>query len=124
MTVAIRVDAADPTPPFEQVRRQLAGAIQAGTLVVGTRLPTVRQLAADLGLAPGTVMRAYSELESAGLVTTRRGLGTVVAHMPTASVGVRIATLADRFVRDAVAAGAVDDDVRAALEAALSRRRS
>lgn len=121
MTFAIRVDAVDPTPPFEQVRRQLAGAIQAGVLVAGARLPTVRQLAADLGLAPGTVMRAYRELESAGFVTTRRGQGTVVAPVPTVAGGVRVAGLARRFVADAVASGATVDDMRAAFEAALSR---
>lgn len=121
MTVAVRVDSADPTPPFEQVRRQLAGAIQAGKPGAGTRLPTVRQLAADLGIAPGTVMRAYGELESAGLVTSRRGLGTVVAVVPIGG-GARIAGMADRFVADAAAAGATPADVRAAVDAALSRR--
>lgn len=123
MTLAIRVDAADPTPPFEQLRRQLAGAIQAGTLASGTRLPTVRQLAGDLGIAPGTVMRAYAELEASGFVRSRRGVGTVVAHVPAAGAGVRIAELADRFVTDAIAAGATPDAVREALEAALSQRR-
>jgi len=59
VTLAVRVDAADPTPPFEQLRRQLAEAIQAGALTAGSRLPPVRQLVGDLGLAPGTVMRAY-----------------------------------------------------------------
>ena len=66
MTVALRVDAADPTPPYEQLRRQLAVLIRAGAVSVGTRLPTVRQLAKDLGLAPGTVMRTYRELEGEG----------------------------------------------------------
>ncbi len=124
MSVGVRIDGGDPTPPFEQLRRQLAGAIQAGTLASGTRLPTVRQLAADLGLAPGTVMRAYAELEASGLVTTRRGLGTVVASGRTADArGVRIAALAERFVTDAAAAGASEAEVRAAVEAALGRRR-
>lgn len=123
MTFAIRVEASDPTPPYEQLRRQLAGAIQAGTLASGTRLPTVRQLAGDLGLAPGTVMRAYGELEGAGLVVTRRGLGTLVASGQGDAPGVRLAALADRFIADAVVAGAGPDDIRAALEAGLSRRR-
>lgn len=121
MSLAVRVDASDPTPPYEQLRRQLAGAIQAGTLASGTRLPTVRQLAGDLALAPGTVMRAYSELEASGLVTTRRGLGTVVAHLVPDAAGVRIAALAAGFVTQARAAGAGPDDIRSAVEAALSR---
>ena len=67
------------TPPFEQVRSQLAAQIAGGTLVPGTRLPSVRQLAQDLGLAVNTVARAYRELEAAGLVETRGRGGTVVS---------------------------------------------
>lgn len=77
--LVVEVDTTDPTPPFEQIRRQLEHLVAAGLLAPGTRLPPVRQLAADLGLAPGTVARAYSELESAGVLTTRRGGGTTVA---------------------------------------------
>jgi DNA-binding transcriptional regulator YhcF (GntR family) len=65
-------------PPFEQVRAQLASQISDGVLVAGTRLPPVRKLADDLGLAVNTVARAYRELESAGLVETRGRRGTVV----------------------------------------------
>lgn len=69
----------DATPPYEQVRSQLAGQIEAEVLIAGTRLPTVRRLAADLGLATNTVARAYRELESEGLVETRGRAGTFVA---------------------------------------------
>ncbi|MEV0002525.1 GntR family transcriptional regulator [Micromonospora sp. NPDC050980] len=79
MSPRVRVDAGSAVPPYEQVRAQLAGAISDGRLAVGTRLPAVRQLAADLGLAANTVARAYRELESAGLVQTRGRHGTVVA---------------------------------------------
>jgi DNA-binding transcriptional regulator YhcF (GntR family) len=75
----ISVDTSSPVPPFEQVRAGLVAEIHEGILVVGTRLPTVRGLAADLGIAPNTVARAYRELESAGLVETRGRGGTVVA---------------------------------------------
>lgn len=72
----------DPTaaePPYDQVRRQLAASIADGRLPVGTRLPTVRSLAAELGLAPNTVARAYRELHTAGLLETRGRAGTFVA---------------------------------------------
>ena len=75
----IAYDPRSPVPPYEQVRAQLARQIADGTLVPGTRLPTVRRLAGDLGLAVNTVARAYRELEQAGLVTTRGRNGTVVA---------------------------------------------
>jgi DNA-binding transcriptional regulator YhcF (GntR family) len=74
----ITLDSHSPVPPYEQVRRQLAAQISDGRLAGGTRLPTVRGLAGELGLAANTVARAYRELETAGLVETRGRAGTVV----------------------------------------------
>jgi DNA-binding transcriptional regulator YhcF (GntR family) len=75
----IEVDADSAVPPYEQVRRQLAAQVADGTLVAGSRLPTVRQLAQQLGLAVNTVARVYRELEAADLVETRGRAGTVVS---------------------------------------------
>lgn len=75
----IVVDPRSPTPPFEQVRTQLADQIRSGALAPGTRLPTVRRLAEDLGLAVNTVARAYRELESDALVHARSRNGTTVS---------------------------------------------
>ena len=74
----ISFDPRSPIPPYEQVRAQLARQVQSGELAPGTRLPSVRRLAGDLGLAVNTVARAYRELEQAGLVATRGRNGTVV----------------------------------------------
>ena len=74
----ITIDPASSTPPYEQVRLRIAELAAAGTLTAGDKLPPVRALAADLGLAANTVARAYRELELAGLVETRGRLGTVV----------------------------------------------
>jgi DNA-binding transcriptional regulator YhcF (GntR family) len=74
----IIIDAGSPVPPYEQVRAQFEAQIADGILVAGTRLPTVRALADDLGLAVNTVARAYRELEAAGIVQTRGRGGTVV----------------------------------------------
>ena len=54
----IVIDPSSPVPPFEQLRSQIVAAIAADELVPGERLPTVRRLAEDLGVAPGTVARA------------------------------------------------------------------
>ncbi|MDR0784141.1 MAG: GntR family transcriptional regulator [Propionibacteriaceae bacterium] len=103
----IRLDPADPTPPYEQLRRQIASAIGLGTLAPGTRLPTVRQLAGDLGVANGTVMRAYSELESAGFVTSARGAGTRVSTpRPTSDPTDRLTLLTRAYIEQATALGA------------------
>jgi DNA-binding transcriptional regulator YhcF (GntR family) len=75
----IVIDSSSPVPPFEQLRAQLAKQIQSRTLAVGTRLPTVRRLAEDLGLAVNTVGRAYRELEEAGLIETRGRAGSFVS---------------------------------------------
>lgn len=92
----LTVDSGSPTPPFEQIREQLAGAVLAGVLEAGDRLPPIRQLAADLGLAAGTVARAYAELEAAQLVVTARGRGTRVADRPGAADAVQSA--ADQYI--------------------------
>ncbi len=75
----VEIDPASDLPPYEQLRRQVAALIAVGTLPASTRLPPIRQLAADLDLAAGTVARAYRELERDGLVQTRGRHGTVVA---------------------------------------------
>jgi DNA-binding transcriptional regulator YhcF (GntR family) len=75
----ITLDPDSSTPPFEQVRSQIARKIADRDLAVGTRLPTVRALAAELGIAVNTVARAYRELEEAGLIETRGRAGTVVS---------------------------------------------
>lgn len=91
------IDTASPVPPFEQLRQQLADQVADGTLAPGTQLPTVRRLAADLGLAPNTVARTYRELEQAGLVRTGGRRGTVVAHATT-DVTAEAERTTDRFV--------------------------
>ena len=123
MTVAVRLEPDDPTPPYEQLRRQLVAAIESGVLAAGTRLPTVRQLAGDLGVAAGTVMRAYAALEENGLIVTRRGGGTAVSVSPPTLSDVerqrRLVELAASLVVQARRLGATDDDMRRALEREL-----
>jgi DNA-binding transcriptional regulator YhcF (GntR family) len=77
------LDPQSSVPPYEQVRSQIAAAIESGGLRPATRLPTVRRLAGDLGLAVNTVARAYRELELASLVETRGRQGTFVAGPPS-----------------------------------------
>jgi len=74
----ITVDPNAPEPPYEQVREQVRAQVETGALAPGTKLPTVRGLAADLGLATNTVARAYRELESLGVIETRGRAGSVV----------------------------------------------
>ncbi|WP_417217289.1 GntR family transcriptional regulator [Arthrobacter sp.] len=117
MTTSITVDLEGAVPPFEQIRRQIASLIAIGELAPGDRLPTVRALAADLGVAVGTVSRAYKELEGSGVLQSRRRLGTTVAprqpRTPTAAPadgGNAELETAIRALIDAARRSAVDDE--------------
>ncbi|WP_105036794.1 GntR family transcriptional regulator [Cryobacterium aureum] len=70
-------------PPTEQIRDQIRGLIASGRLAADERLPSVRQLAKDLGVAPGTVAKAYKALETEGYLTARTGGGTRVSRSAT-----------------------------------------
>ncbi|KGF00097.1 MAG: GntR family transcriptional regulator [Actinomyces urogenitalis] len=108
-----------PTPPFEQVRSQIASLIVDGALEEGQRLPPVRQLAGDLRLAPGTVARAYKELEAAGMVVTRRAAGTRVAPGHAAPPRDQARQALAEAVRRAQAAGMTTAQVRSVVDSLL-----
>lgn len=91
------VDPTSPTPPFEQLRLQIAARASSGDLPAGTRLPTVRALAAQVGLAVNTVARVYRELEADGVVVTEGRRGTFVAAS-TAGSSTSAAEAAERYV--------------------------
>lgn len=76
----LRVDVKGRKPLFDQLRTQVIDGVREGALPPGTRLPTVRELAGQLGVAVNTVARAYRELESAAIVETRGRFGTFIAR--------------------------------------------
>ncbi len=115
----LQVDPDSPVPPYEQIRIQLATMIATGILPAGQRLPTIRQLATDLGLAGGTVARAYRELEQASLVMSRGRHGSFVAERRSAPTPEREQALiaaARVFAAQAARAGV---DPRRMLDVAL-----
>lgn len=121
MSAVITIDVTSAVPPYEQIRTQIASLIATGTLPAGSQLPTVRDLAADLGVAVGTVARAYRELEAGGHVVSRRRTGTVVA--PGATRGdAPVHAAVDALVAAARRSGLADDDVLALVRGALLRR--
>lgn len=119
MSLRISVDLTSTTPHYEQLRAQVAALVTAGLLADGERLPTVRALANDLGIAPGTVARAYRELEAAGLVTTRRRVGTVVTAPAPSRARSGAADAAVAYVETARAAGLTDEEVQDLVASAL-----
>jgi GntR family transcriptional regulator len=73
------IDQTDRTPVYAQLERGIRSAIATGRLAVGDQLPTVRQLAVDLRVNANTVAKVYAFLERAGVLETRRGVGTFIA---------------------------------------------
>jgi len=120
--VDVAVDDDDPTPPYEQIRAQLAALVHDGALVEGDRLPPVRALAADIGVAAGTVARAYTELETDGLVEGRGRSGTVVTGASGDPALGRLRAAANRLVISARADGLDDQAVLGAVRTALAGR--
>jgi GntR family transcriptional regulator len=112
----VSIDARDKTPIYAQLERGLRAAIAAGRLRVGDQLPTVRQLAVDLRINANTVARVYSELERAGILETRRGVGSFVIAPPERArppreYERRLRAFATRVLADAVAGGFGIDDL-------------
>lgn len=113
MTIRVRPDS--PVPIYEQIASQIIFAVAASDLVVGDLVPSVRDLASQLVVNPNTVVRAYQELERAGVIETRRGLGMAVAEgAEKACLDRRKAIVRDRLkeaLREAAAAGLAPADV-------------
>jgi len=112
----LSVDPASGVPPFEQVREGIREQVDSGALAPGFRLPPVRSLATDLGLAANTVARAYKELEALGVVETRGRAGTFVAGSGVSSA---VREAASSYVFTARRLGLDDDEALAAVRRAL-----
>jgi DNA-binding transcriptional regulator YhcF (GntR family) len=117
----VTVDTTSKVPPYEQVRAELARQINDHTLPVGTKLPTVRKLAEDLGIAPNTIARAYRELETAGLIDTRGRAGTFVGSSGDQSRQ-RARQAADEYAALTHALGLGATEALSIAKAALNQR--
>jgi GntR family transcriptional regulator len=78
--IDFHLDSNSGVPPYLQVVQQVRHALRLGLLVEGDRLPTVKEVVARLAINPNTVLKAYRDLEHAGLVTGRAGIGTFVTR--------------------------------------------
>jgi DNA-binding transcriptional regulator YhcF (GntR family) len=111
----ISVDASVAAPPFLQIFEQIRALIERGELRPGDALPTVRQLAGDLGVAPNTVARAYADLRTEGLVTSEeRRLTRVASGSSVTSKQSRRKALTDAvdtFLASLTSRGYADDEI-------------
>ena len=112
----VAIDPRDSTPIYAQLDRGLRAAIASGRLSPGDQLPTVRQLAVDLRVNANTVARVYADLERAGILETRRGVGSFVrasaaeARPPDEHLR-RLRAFATRVLADASAAGFTPEEL-------------
>jgi GntR family transcriptional regulator len=118
----VSVDPRDKTPIYAQLERGLRAAIATGRLNPGEQLPTVRQLAVNLRVNANTVARVYADLERAGVIETRRGVGSFIAATPAQARPPReherrLRAFTTRVLADAAAAGFTVEDLTAALSA-------
>ena len=117
----VSIDPRDRTPLYAQLERGLRAAIAAGRLRPGDQLPTVRQLAVDLRVNANTVARVYADLERAGVLETRRGVGSFISASgpaearPAQERTRRLRAFVTRVLADADAAGFTIADVLAEL---------
>jgi GntR family transcriptional regulator len=100
MNPLIAVDPEIETPPYQQIFDQIRAAIERGALAGDAPLPTVRQLAGDLGVAPNTVARAYADLQQGGWIVSEGRRGTrVAAKTPARDRRARSHALTEAVVR-------------------------
>lgn len=115
-SVLVALNPASAEPPFRQLKAQIVEAVDRGALTTGTRLPTVRKLAEEVGISTATAAKVYRELEEAGLLEGRGRSGTFVSAADVADAA--LARAAEEFAERASGTGfGVDEAVNAVRNA-------
>ena len=122
MALWIQISTGSNEPIYMQIVSQISEAIAKGEISAGQKLPAVRKLAAELVINPNTVAKAYSELEQAGLITTKTGSGTFVNDPKLRTIdAANINILAGRM--DSIVARGINLGINASDLAAMFRGR-
>jgi GntR family transcriptional regulator len=114
-------------PAYLQLVQQVRQALRMGSLDVGDKLPTVKEVVAEVAVNPNTVMKAYWQLEHEGLVEGRQGVGTFVVRRPAGpppGTALKLARNLERWVQVAREAGLDDEAIESMLRATLSAARA
>src|ERR1700740_1105541 len=117
-TLSFRLSPGSGVPAYLQVVQQVEQALRMGLLRRGDQLPTVKEVVAEVAVNPNTVLKAYRELESRGLVQGRQGVGTFVVRRPSGpppDVHARLARSLDRWVKSARSEGLDEASIQALL---------
>jgi DNA-binding transcriptional regulator YhcF (GntR family) len=119
----IRIDTNSPKPLEEQIAGALKQTLAQGTMGPGDELPSVRQLAGDLGVHFNTVARAYQRLANEGLISVRRGRSAVIRPQRKAATRLTRSDLERRLaeaVATALLGGLSPDDITKTFQEALA----
>lgn len=127
--IQFRLNPQSGVPIYRQIQDQILHGIASGQLGPGEQLPTIRSLAVELSVNPNTVIKAYMELERAGVVTTEQGSGTFIGpRLPSplraAERRAKLESLCSEFLAEAARYGFTVDDVVSAIEALGKRGQS
>jgi len=125
--IRFQLNAKSGVPIYRQIQDQIRYGIASGLLTSGEQLPTVRSLAVELAVNPNTVIKAYSELEREGILTTQQGSGTYVASQPIAPVAdenrqAKLESLCSEFLANASRFGFSPQDAMSGIESLMKRR--
>jgi len=124
MAIWLAINQRSGVPIYLQLVEQIKHALEVGTLQPGEQLPTVRQLASELTIAPNTIVKAYNELQTLGLIESRPGAGTVVITNLDGTIRTQqIAALFERLrtlIRDAAGLGISAADLQARFAAEIA----
>jgi GntR family transcriptional regulator len=118
--IEFRIDPRSGVPPYRQLVDQVRQALHLGVLRSGDQLPTVKEVVSQVAINPNTVLKAYRELERAGLAVGRPGLGTFVTRTlagEAIAAHKALGTELRRWLDKARRAGLDDDDIAALFEA-------
>ena len=125
--MSFQLNSGSGVPAYLQVVQQVERALRMGVLQPGDQLPTVKEVVADVAINPNTVLKAYRELESRGLVQGRQGVGTFVLRRPAGpppDVHARLARSLDRWVKTAREQGLDEASIQALLRSAAGHGES
>lgn len=122
-SITFQLNSDSGVPAYLQLAQQVKQALRMGMLDIGDKLPTVKEVVAEVAINPNTVMKAYWELERDGLVEGRQGVGTFVSRRPEGpppAVQARLARSLDRWVQTARREGLDDESIESLVRSTLS----
>lgn len=125
-SISFHLSASSGVPAYLQLVEQVRQALRMGSLAVGEKLPTVKEVVAEVAVNPNTVMKAYWELEHEGLVEGRQGVGTFIVRRPNGPpprTQIRLSRGLDRWVQTARAQGLDDESIESMLRDTLRKSR-